>query len=70
MYMYVCVCTMLQGGSDMTVEVTPPAEGSELWLQAVANLLDQFENRIDQFSIPCFVSSEAPKSEFSPIPYR
>lgn len=61
---------MLQGESEVTVEVTPPAEGSELWLQAVTNLLDQFESRADQFSIPCFVSSEAPKSEFDPVPFR
>ena len=52
------------------VKVHLPEEGSEVWQQAVTNLLDRFQNRTDQFSIPCFVSSEAQKSELHPVPYR
>ena len=58
------------GASEEEVKVDPPEEGSEVWQQAVTNLLDGFQNRTDQFSIPCFVSSEAPKSELVSIPYR
>ena len=58
------------GASKEEVKVDPPEEGSEVWQQAVTNLLDGFQNRTNQFSIPCFVSSEAPKSELVSIPYR
>ena len=52
------------------VKVDIPEEGSEMWQRAATNLLDRFQNRTDQFSITCFVSSEAPKSELDPVPYR
>ena len=55
---------------DDEVKIDIPKEGSEMWQQAVVNLLDQFQNWTDQFSVPCFVSSEAPKSELDPVPYR
>lgn len=55
---------------DDEVKIDIPKEGSEVWQQAVVNLLDQFQNWTDQFSVPCFVSSEAPKSELDPVPYR
>ena len=58
------------GASSDEVRVTTPEEGSEMWQQAVMNQLDRFQNRTDQFSIPCFVSSEIPKSELDPVPYR
>lgn len=55
---------------DDEVKVDIPEEGSEVWQQAVVNLLDRFQNWTDQFSVPCFVSSEAPKSQLDPAPYR
>lgn len=62
------------GASSVTgedeVKVEMPEEGSEVWQQVMASLLDRFQNWTDQFSIPCFVSSEAPKSELDPVPYR
>ena len=62
------------GASSLTgddeVKIDIPQEGSEMWQQAVVNLLNQFQSWTDQFSVPCFVSSEAPKSELDPVPYR
>ncbi|CAI8016934.1 Cilia- and flagella-associated protein 74, partial [Geodia barretti] len=52
------------------VKVDVPEEGSETWRQAVANLLNGFQNWTHQFSVPCFVSSAAPTSELDTVPYR
>jgi hypothetical protein len=52
------------------VKVDAPEEGSETWQQAVANLLNGFQNWTHQFSVPCFVSSAAPTSELDTVPYR
>ena len=52
------------------VKVDVPEEGSEVWQQAEANLLNGFQNLTHQLSIPCFVSSSAPSSNLDFIPYR
>ena len=57
-------------GGEEGVKVDAPKEGSETWRQAVANLLNGFQNWTHQFSIPCFVSSAAPASELDTVPYR
>ena len=56
--------------SEEEVKVEVPEEGSEMWQQAMENLLNQFQNWTHQFSIPCFVSSAVPTSEMDPVPYR
>ena len=74
-HLIVSTCALspaVASGDEGTMEVAPPVEvGSELWWKAQSSLLNRFKTRTDQFSIPCFVSSESPKPESdTALPYR
>lgn len=56
--------------AHLTQQLEPPKEGSELWLKVCHAMLTEFENHCVQFSIPCFVSSKAPRDDGSNTTYR